>query len=113
MPRRNTMMRPKFKWLLPVMLAGIFAVAHPTFSQGQYGPATRRNRVDRRQDRRALRRQSRRMVRQKRGLRADVQRLGPNSRRARIDRRQLRRTKRHFRRQARDLRRDRREAFRC
>jgi hypothetical protein len=102
----------KFKWILPVVLAGTFAAAPATFARGQYGPAPVNNRVDRRQDRRALRRQGRRIVRRQHRLRADVRRFGPNSTRARIDRRQLRRSKHQFKRQARDLRRDRREALR-
>lgn len=105
-------MQNKLKWLLPVVLAGIFAAAHPTLAQGQYEPGTRRSRVDRRQDRRALRRRGRRIVRRQHKLRADVRRFGPNSRRARVDRRRLRHAKHQFRRQARDLRHDRRQAFR-
>lgn len=112
MRRRDMMMRNKLKWLLPMVLAGIFAAAHPTFAQGQYEPGIRRNRVDRRQDRRTLHRQGRRIVRRQHKLRTDVRLYGPNSRRARIDRRRLRHAKHQFRRQARDLRRDRREAFR-
>jgi hypothetical protein len=112
MLRRNIMMGRKLKWLLPVVLAGIFAVAHPSFAQGRYEPGVRRNRIDRRQDRRALRRQGRRIVRRKQRLRADARRFGPTSARARFDRRQLRRSRRRFRRQARDLRLDRRQALR-
>lgn len=105
-------MRGKLKWLLPVVLAGIFAAAHPTFAQGQFEYGIPGNRVDRRKDRRTLRHQSRRIVRRKQRRRADVRRFGPNSTRARIDRRQLRRAKHQFRRQARDMRQDRRQAFR-
>lgn len=106
------MMRNKLKWLLPAVLAGTFLATPSVFAQRPYAPAAVRNRVDRRQDRRALHRQSRRIVRRNQRLRADVRRFGPNSTRARIDRRQLRRTKYQFRRQARDLRHDRRQAFR-
>jgi hypothetical protein len=106
------MVRNKLKWLLPVVLAGIFAAAHPAFAQGQYEPGTPGNRVDRRQDRRTLRRQSRRIARRQYKLRADVRNYGPGSRQARVDRRRLRRARHQFRRQARDLRRDRREGFR-
>lgn len=106
------MTQRKLKWLLPVVLAGIFAAAHPSFAQGRYEPGIQRNRIDRREDRRALRRQSRRIVRRKQRLRTDVRRFGPNSMRARVDRRKLRRSRRQFKRQARDLRYDRRRAFR-
>lgn len=106
------MMRRKLKWLLPVVLTGIFAAAYPSFAQGQYEPGTPGNRVDRRQDRRALRRQSRRIVRRQNRLRTDVRRFGPHSPQARIDRRQLKRAKHKFRHQVRDLRQDRRQAFR-
>ncbi|HET7213307.1 MAG TPA: hypothetical protein VFL79_06960 [Terriglobia bacterium] len=106
------MMRLKLKWLLPVVLAGIFAAAYPSFAEGQYEHGTPGNRVDRRQDRRALRRQSWRVVRREDRLRTDVRRFGPNSAQARIDRRQVKRAKHQFRRQARDLRQDRRQAFR-
>lgn len=112
MLRRNTLMRHKLKWLLPVVLAGIFAAAHPSFAEGRYEPGVRANRIDRQQDRRALHRQSRQIVRRRQRLHADARRFGPNSKRARIDRRRLRRSRRQFRRQARDLRRDRRQAFR-
>lgn len=106
------MMRCKLKWLLPVVLAGIFAAAHPSSAEGQNDPGTMGNRVDRRQDRRALRRQSPRIVRRENRLRTDVRRFGPNSAQARIDRRQVKRAQHKFRRQARDLRQDRRQAFR-
>jgi hypothetical protein len=106
------MMRNKLRWILPLVLVATFAAAPATFARGQYGPAPVRNRVDRRHDRRALRRQGRRIVRRKQRLRADVRRFGPGSTRARIDRRQLSRAKHQFRRQVRDLRRDRRQAFR-
>ena len=106
------MMRNKLKWLLPVVLAGAFAAAPATFGQGPYAPAAVSNRVDRRQDGRALRRQGRRVVRRQHKLRADVRNYGPYSRRARVDRRRLASAKHQFRHQARDLRRDRREAFR-
>jgi hypothetical protein len=105
-------MRNKLKWLLPVVLAGTFAAAPAAFAQGPYAPGAVRNRVDRRQDRRALRRQGRRVVRRQYKLRADVRNYGPNSRRARVDRRRLARAKHQFRHQARDLRHDRREAIR-
>lgn len=105
------MMRHKLKWLLPVALAGIFAAAYPSLAQGQYEPGTPGNRGDRRQDRRALHRQSRRIVRRENRLRTDARRFGPKSAQARIDRRQLKRSKHQFRRQARDLRQDRRQAF--
>lgn len=106
------MMRNKLKWLLPVVLAGIFVAAHPAFAQGQNENGASGNRVDRRQDRRALRRQSRRIVRRQHKLRTDARLYGPNSRRARIDRRGLRHAKHQYRRQARDLRHDRRQAIR-
>ncbi len=105
-------MRNKLKWLLPVVLAGIFAAAHPTFAQGRYEPGIPGNRVDRRQDRRALRRKGRRVVRRQHKLRADVRNYGPGSRRARVDRRRLNHARHQFRSQARDLRHDRRQAFR-
>jgi hypothetical protein len=106
------MMRNTFKWLLPVVLAGTFMAAPAAFALGRYEAAAVRNRVDRRQDRRALRRQGRRIVRQHRRLRHDVQRYGARSPQARIDRHQLRHTQHRFNRQARDLRHDRRQALR-
>jgi len=106
------MMRNTLKWLLPVVLAGTFMAAPAAFALGQYGVAPVRNRVDRRQDRRALRRQGRRIVRQRRRLHYDAQRYGARSPQARIDRHQLRHTQRRFKRQARDLRHDRRQALR-
>jgi hypothetical protein len=112
MLRRNMMRRNKLKWLLPVVLVGTFAAAPSAFAREQYEPAPVNNRVDGRQDRRALRHQGLRIVRRQHKLRADVRHYGPNSRRARVDRRRLRHTENQFRRQARDLRRDRREAFR-
>lgn len=104
------MMRNPFKWLLPVALAGTFMAAPAAFALGQYEAAHVRNRVDRRQDRRALRRQGRRIVRQRQRLRYDVHRYGARSPRARIDRHQLRHAQHRFNRQARDLRHDRRQA---
>jgi transposase InsO family protein len=113
MLRRNTMMRNKLKWLLPLVLAGTFATASAAaFAQEPYARAAASNRVDRRQDRRALRRQGLRVVRRQRKFRADVRNYGPNSRPARVDRRRLARTRHQFTHQARDLRRDRREAIR-
>ena len=106
------MTRRKLKWFLPVVLAGIFAAARPALAQGRYESEVRRNRIDRRQDRRALRRDGRRIVRRQQKLRADVRHYGPNSTRARIDRRQLRHARHQFRHQARDLRQDRGDALR-
>ena len=104
-------MRNNLRWLLPVVLAGMLVAAPATFAHGRFGPESMNNRVDRRQDRRALRRDGRRIVRRQQKLHADVRHYGPNSTRARIDRRKLRHAKHQFRRQARDLRQDRREAF--
>jgi hypothetical protein len=106
------MMRNELKWLLPVVLAGIFAAAPATFARGRFGSEAMSNRVDRQQDRRAMRRDGRRIVRRQHKLHADARHYGPNSTRARIDRRQLRHARHQFRHQARDLRQDRREAFR-
>ena len=105
-------MRNKLKWLLPVVLAGMFVAAPATFARGRFGPESVNNRVDRRQDRRALRRDERKIDRRQARLHADVKRFGPESPRARADRRQLRHARHQFRRQARDLRQDRREALR-
>ena len=106
------MMRNKLKWVLPLVLAGTFAAAPAAFARGPLGPETENNRVDRRQDRRALRRDERKIDRRQARLHVDVRRFGPRSPQARADRRQLRHARRQFRYQARDLRQDRREALR-
>jgi hypothetical protein len=102
----------KLRWLLPVALAGSFIAAPSIFAKEQLAPAPVRNRVDRRQDRRALRHDGRRIDRRQARLHADARRFGPNSPQARADRRQLRRSERHFRYQARDLRQARGQAWR-
>jgi len=106
------MIRKTLKWFLPVVLAGFFVAGPAAFAQGELGPRPAANRVDRRQDRRALRRESRQIVRRQQKLHADVRQFGPNSTRARIDRRQLRHTRHRYVRQARDLRHDRRQSLR-
>lgn len=105
-------MRNKFRWLLPVVLAGMFAAVPTAFARGQYEHAPASNRIDRRHDRQALRHKGRQIARRQHKLRSDTRLYGPNSRRARVDRRRLRHAKHQFRRQARDLRSDRRQAFR-
>jgi len=105
-------MRNNLKWLLPVVLAGTFAAAPASFAHGPFGPEAENNRVDRRQDRRALRRDERKIDRRQVKLHADLRHFGPQSPQARADRRQLRHVRRQFRRQARDLRQDRREVHR-
>ncbi len=102
----------KLRWLLPVVLAGSFIAAPSIFARERLAPAPVGNRVDRRQDRRALRRDGRRIDRRQAKLHADATRFGPNSPQARADRRHLRRSKLQFRHQARDLRQDRRQALR-
>ncbi|HEV2247422.1 MAG TPA: hypothetical protein VGW37_12275 [Terriglobia bacterium] len=104
------MMRNELKWLLTVVLAGTFAAAPASFARGQSGPEAVNNRVDRRQDRRALRHDERKIDRRQVKLHSDVRQFGPQSPQARADRRQLRHVRHQFRRQARDLRQDRREA---
>ena len=106
------MMRNKLRWLLPVVLVGSFAATPAIFAQGPNGTASTANRVDRRQDRRALRHQARQVVRQQKKLRSTVRRYGSNSTQARIQRRQLNRSKHQFNRQARHLRIERRQALR-
>lgn len=106
------MMRTKLKWLLPVALAGMFAAAPANFARGPFGPEVVNNRVDRRQDRRALHRDERKIDRRQVKLHSDVRRFGSRSPQARAARRQLRHDRHQFRSQARDLRQDRREARR-
>ena len=106
------MMRNKLKWLLTIVVAGTFAAAPAAFAGGPFGPQVVNNRVDRRQDRRALRRDERKIDRRQVKLHSDIKRFGPQSPQARTDRRQLHHTRHQFRTQARDLRQDRREAGR-
>lgn len=106
------MIHKTFKRFLPMVLAGCFMAAPASFAQGEldHGPVA--NRVDMRQDRRALHREKRQIVRRKAKLRADVRHFGPDSPQTDAARRQLRRSQRRYVRQARDLRQDRRQAFR-
>lgn len=105
-------MRKTFKWFLPAILIACFMGGPSLFAGEEHAQAPGANRIDRRQDRRALRRESRQIARRRQKLRTDISRFGPRSPQTKAARRQLRRTRRRRVRQARDLRQDRRQALR-
>ena len=57
--KEEGMIRETLKWFLPVVLTGCFLTGPAVLARGQHELAPAGNRVDRRQDRRALRRDGR------------------------------------------------------
>lgn len=106
------MIRKTFKWFLPAVLIACFTAGPAAFARGRHARPPVANRIDRRQDRRALQRESRQIAQRRQKLRTAVSRFGPRSPQARAIRRQIRRFQRRRARQTRDLRQDRRQALR-